>query len=271
MAMTDHDSSRSVGLHYSRAGRGAPMLLIHGIGHRHEMWTPIIDRLSSDFDTVAVDLPGFGQTARLDDREMPTPQRLADSVEATMDALGWTTAHLVGNSLGAWISLELASRGRASSVCALMPAGLWRSLTGISRARVRSLFAFWTTGSRLPFAGSLVRSPALRTPALYGLFGRPWKISEEVAVGDVLNLRNCDFDRTMTAMDGIHFESGAEITAPVTVVFGGRDPLIRPRETDLSRLPNGTQAVQIAHLGHVPTWDDPELVATIVEQACQRD
>ena len=42
-----------------------------------------------------------------------------------MDAAGFETAHLVGNSLGGWIVLELAARGRARSVSALAPAGGW--------------------------------------------------------------------------------------------------------------------------------------------------
>jgi pimeloyl-ACP methyl ester carboxylesterase len=50
---------------------------------------------------------------------------LADAVEAAMDAAGIGTAHLVGNSLGGYLALQLASRGRARSVVALAPAGGW--------------------------------------------------------------------------------------------------------------------------------------------------
>ncbi|MGU3432584.1 alpha/beta fold hydrolase [Actinomycetes bacterium M1A6_2h] len=254
-------------INMSRRGTGAPMLLIHGIGHRHQMWDPVVARLTDEFDTVSVDLPGFGHSASLPDGDTPTPRRLADYVETVMDELDWTTAHLVGNSLGAWLSLELARRGRASTVCALMPAGLWRSTGGPGRLRRKALFGLWTRGARLPIAPSVVRNPILRTPLLFGLFGSPWRIPADEAVGDAKNLSTCDFTRTMSALDGLQFDGGAGIAAPVTVVFGGRDPLIRVGETDLGLLPSGTEIVVERHLGHVPTWDNPELVTRIVRRS----
>ena len=42
-----------------------------------------------------------------------------------MDDAGFATAHLVGNSLGGYVALQLAARGRARSVVALAPAGGW--------------------------------------------------------------------------------------------------------------------------------------------------
>ncbi|WP_415975754.1 alpha/beta fold hydrolase [Rhodococcus sp. 077-4] len=161
--MGDDTSNGSVKIDYRRTGAGVPMLLIHGIGHRRQMWDPVVARLSAEFDTVSVDLPGFGNSPPLPDGDTPTPQRLADHLETVLDGLGWKTAHLAGNSLGAWISLELARRGRASSVCALMPAGMWRSTGGVGHLRRKALFALWTNGTRLPMAGSLIRNPALRT------------------------------------------------------------------------------------------------------------
>ncbi|MDV8022745.1 alpha/beta fold hydrolase [Rhodococcus sp. IEGM 1330] len=243
------------------------MLLIHGIGHRRQMWDPVVARLNGDFDTVSVDLPGFGNSPPLPKGDTPTPHRLADHLEKILDELGWPTAHLVGNSLGAWVSLELARRGRASSVCALMPAGLWRSTGGVGHQRRKALFAMWTNGTRLPMAGLLIRNAALRTPVLFGLFGRPWRIPAADAVGDAENLRTCDFARTMSALDGTRFEGGAETAVPVTVLFGGRDPLIRVRETDLGLLPDSTRVLFERHLGHVPTWDDPDLVSRIVRES----
>lgn len=260
--MTDIDVS---GLpRYSRTGRGAPMLLIHGIGHRHQMWDPVIPILAEHFDTVSIDLPGFGESDPLGDGDAPTPARLADRVELVMDELGWSSAHLVGNSLGGWLSLELARRGRATSVCALMPAGLWRSTGGTARVRRQVLFSLWTNGSRLPGAGFLLRRSLLRTIGLFGLFGRPWRIPPAVAADDARNLATCDFDRTMAALEGTRFGGGADVDVPITVVFGGRDPLIRAAETDLGELPSLVAVVAHKHLGHVPTWDDPELVADLI-------
>ena len=64
---------------------------------------------------------------------------LVDAVERDLDAAGFDTAHVVGNSLGGWIALELASRGRARSVVALAPAGGWEQGSRAER-RLRTLF-----------------------------------------------------------------------------------------------------------------------------------
>jgi pimeloyl-ACP methyl ester carboxylesterase len=50
---------------------------------------------------------------------------LADAVEQAMDEAGFETAHMAGNSLGGFVSLQLAARGRARTVVALAPAGGW--------------------------------------------------------------------------------------------------------------------------------------------------
>lgn len=56
---------------------------------------------------------------------------LADAVERAMDEAGFETAHIVGNSLGAYVALQLAARGRARSVVALAPAGGWAELDDV--------------------------------------------------------------------------------------------------------------------------------------------
>ena len=54
---------------------------------------------------------------------------LADDVERRLDALGWDTAHIVGNSLGGWVAFELERRGRARTLTGIAPAGGWRHFT----------------------------------------------------------------------------------------------------------------------------------------------
>ena len=69
-----------------------------------------------------MDLPGHGQSPSL--RTRPTVSALADAVGADLDVLGRPRVHLLGNSLGARIALELARRKRALSVVAIAPSGL---------------------------------------------------------------------------------------------------------------------------------------------------
>src|SRR5687768_11005499 len=82
---------------------------------------PLLER---KFDVLAVDLPGFGYSPPLPPGTESTPEALADAVQAAMDEVGFERAHIAGNSLGGWIALELARRGRALTVVSISPAGL---------------------------------------------------------------------------------------------------------------------------------------------------
>src|SRR4051812_14488159 len=81
---------------------------------------PLLERR---YDVLAPTLPGHAGGdllyAGVNDGLM------ADAVEWAMDAAGFERAHLVGNSLGGFVALQLAARGRARSVVALAPAGGW--------------------------------------------------------------------------------------------------------------------------------------------------
>ena len=73
---------------------------------------------------IALDFPGFGGSAKLPADALPNAAALASAVEREMDQLGIGDFHVAGYSLGARVSLELATRGRIRSVIAIAPDGL---------------------------------------------------------------------------------------------------------------------------------------------------
>src|SRR5262245_43055610 len=107
-----------------RGGCGQPLVLIHGIGHTWRGWRPMLPPLEQRCDVLAVDLPGCGRSEPFPAGIDSTPEALADAVEDEMARAGFDRAHIAGNSLGGWIALELARRGRADTVTAISPAGL---------------------------------------------------------------------------------------------------------------------------------------------------
>ncbi len=112
----------SHGLDHHRGGSGEPLVLIHGIGHTWRGWKPMLPELERRFDVLAVDLPGSRPLGSRCRRSVDsTPEALADAVEREMLGAGFDTAHIAGNSLGGWIALELARRGRARTVTAISP------------------------------------------------------------------------------------------------------------------------------------------------------
>lgn len=113
----------SAAINYHRAGSGEPLLLIHGLGSRWQMWNPVLPMLAAQREVIAIDLPGFGESP------MPVPGTRAGVASLTrlvtgfLDDLGLDRPHVAGNSLGGRLALELAKAGRARSATALSPAG----------------------------------------------------------------------------------------------------------------------------------------------------
>src|SRR4051794_8534693 len=104
-------------------GSGEPLVLVHGLGSHYKVWQPVLERLAGEHEVVGIDLPGFGDSPPLPDGGTPNALELTDAVAAFLDDIGWDRPHVAGNSLGGWIGLELARRGRARSVAAIGPAG----------------------------------------------------------------------------------------------------------------------------------------------------
>ena len=110
-----------------RAGIGQPLLLLHGIGAIWRAWSPVLPYLEPHHEVIVPTLHGHAGGPDLDPEVAPTVQALADGIEEELDRLGLKKVHIAGNSLGGWIGIELARRGRAQSLVLLSPAGAWRS------------------------------------------------------------------------------------------------------------------------------------------------
>src|SRR5690348_1662742 len=150
---------------------GEPVVLLHGVTGSESMWGNVVPLLEDDYEVFA--LTAAGHRGGRPVRPGTSVRDLVDDAERSLDELGLDRPHLVGNSLGGWIALELARRGRASSVCALSPAGCWdvasgEHLPGAAKLRKAIALARWTRPI-LPWAARLawVRQLALRDTAAH--------------------------------------------------------------------------------------------------------
>jgi pimeloyl-ACP methyl ester carboxylesterase len=253
-------------LAYTRAGTGPPLVLLHGIGLSRRSWEPVLPDLAARFDVIAVDLPGFGDSAPLPPRTEPTPAALAASVAGFLDELGVTEPHLAGNSLGGWVALELAAIRPVASVALLSPAGLWPGRT--PRYGSVSLRASrWLARRAARPLDRLVRYRLGRVLALGQTHGRPAALSPDYARDTIRTMGRCPgFDATLRATLLRHYEATSRpVTAPVTVAFGSRDRLLLRRQSrHLDELPAGTRVAELPGCGHVPMADDPAAVAALI-------
>jgi pimeloyl-ACP methyl ester carboxylesterase len=251
-------------LDHHRGGRGEPLVLVHGIGHTWRGWKPMLPLLEPRFDVLAVDLPGFGLSASLPEGTESTPETLADAVERAMDDAGFERALVCGNSLGGWIALELARRGRADSVVAISPAGLQHKRErGWGR---NMLLAMSWAARKVPAPDALLRSPI--GPILFAgpVAARPWRLDPD-EFAEVLRLfaNSPGFHATLPhTFEGQPHGLDA-IDVPVLLLWGTRDVLLLPRQGKrFERLIPNAELRYVKGLGHTPMSDDPELLAELV-------
>ena len=119
--------TRAARLSMLEAGSGPAVLAIHGLGGTKGSFLPTVAALSGRFRVIAVDLPGFGDS----DKPLGASydaRFLARAIVDLLDALELDRAHLVGNSLGGRIALEVGMRtpSRVERLVLLCPSLAWR-------------------------------------------------------------------------------------------------------------------------------------------------
>ena len=254
----------------SRAGSGEPMVLVHGIGSNRQVWDRMRPALDSAFDVIALDLPGFGDSPPLEPAKRTT-FGLADAIEAEMDRQGLSDAHLVGNSMGGWIVLELARRGRARTVTAISPVG------GATRREARlslPVLQAHRIGAKLaaPVADTLSKSSLVRRLTMSGQMTRPQDVRPEAAAFATRSLAACESWNELVhdiAQNNDLIENNAsrlaEISAPVLITWGRSDRVLpRSQGPRLQAAIPGSELRVLPGVGHVPMLDQPDLMARIV-------
>src|SRR5437764_8467520 len=91
---------------YRRAGYGEGVLLIHGITNRAASWDPVIRQLAGEFELIAPDLPGHGDSER--QRGDHSLGAHASVLRDLLGVLGWERGTVVGHSLGGGIAMQFA-------------------------------------------------------------------------------------------------------------------------------------------------------------------
>ena len=254
----------AVWLNHVRQGRGEPLLLLHSLGGSLVQWSPVLDRLAVEREVIAVDMPGFGESPPLPEGVAPRAANLATAVLDFYDALGLEEMPgVAGISLGGWVAIECARQRGASSVVALCPAGFWRRSSAdrrrpLSRARRRGRLA-------RPFLRPVMATARGRRRALGRFIYRPERLSpgEAEAIARAYVTAPAYEDATALMRAG-RVEELKGIKVPITLAWGEHDTLVRNKPLPAKALPKKVAQVELPGCGHVPTWDDPELVARIV-------
>lgn len=247
-----------------RGGSGPSVVLLHGIGGSWRQWSPVLAALEGGCEVLALDLPGFGESPPRPGVPATIPGQ-ADAVEAELDSAGLSSAHLVGNSSGGWLALELARRGRARTVVALSPAGMWTAREDAYRFVIlRNAHYAARLISRVP---ALTRTPARRLLLNWWLFmARPGQWSAEQAAQQMRMLGGApSYMDFLEWTRGRRVEGLGEVTCPVLVAWGSRDLLLPRRQAVrfVRELPDAELRI-LPGAGHLPMADAPQLIASTI-------
>jgi pimeloyl-ACP methyl ester carboxylesterase len=249
-----------------RGGSGPPLVLLHGFVETWRTWELVLPALERRHEVLAPTLAGHAGGPAID--TPLTDTTLADHVEHAMDAAGFESAHIAGNSLGGFVALQLAARGRARSVVALAPAGGWAD------DAYKELLAFQAEligqfKAAAPYAVTLTSTPEARRRATRYLTVNYEHIPAELLAHQLLgaatapqSLAMIDYGRRRAwQLDAEH------IACRVRIVWGTDDALL-PWPSAAARyardwLPHADWVI-LDGVGHAPQLDVPLETAQLI-------
>lgn len=242
-----------------------PLILIHGLGATKSSWLPVVPALAQHYRVIALDLPGFGSSAK--PRGAYNAQWFAQRLSTFMDQLDIDSAFIAGNSMGGRIAMEMAmgDANRVRAISCLCPVTAFSRRPALRLVKLlRPEFAF--AASWLP------RGQVLE--GLRQLFADADRVAPdwyEAAVDDFLAIWRSPRARMAFSAAARHLyleepdgDDGfwarlPAMTTPALYVYGTRDVLITARSAQrVSRALPNSKVVVWKDCGHVPQIEFPE-------------
>lgn len=242
-----------------------PLLLLHGVTMSAAAWQGVAPFLTERFDLIVPTAAGHRGGPRIPGHA--TIRALTDVVERLLDERGLATVHIAGNSMGGWMAIELARRGRADSVCALSPAGLWTAGDDHDHGRDMLRRTKTLADATRHLTPHLLRFRRVRRLAMADIAIHGDRLSVDHAVHTFRDLVGCEAaDDLLDTMEEL--QPLDRLPCPITVAWSGKDRIFPPStfvDTARHRIP-GARIIELPNVGHVPMFDDPALSAqTIID------
>jgi pimeloyl-ACP methyl ester carboxylesterase len=243
-------------------------VLIHGFTDTWRTWELVLPALERRHEVLAPTLAGHAGGPEIDGAVTPTA--LVDALERALDEAGLETADVVGNSLGGYVALSLAARGRARTVVAFAPAGGWEpGDPGAADAIERHRTTQELVRGAAPYAERIVSSPEGRRRASEYLTVRFEHLPPELLAHQIKGAASCPAALPFLehlAVEGYRLDPD-RITCPVRIVWGTEDRILpwpvaarRYREKSLAH----ADWVVLDGVGHSPQLDVPAETAELI-------
>jgi pimeloyl-ACP methyl ester carboxylesterase len=244
------------------------MVCLPGFTDTWRSWELILPALEAEHDVLALTLPGHAGGPPLDERV--DEDTIAELLEAAMDEAGFATAHLVGNSLGGYLALRLAARGRARTVVALAPAGGWAEGDDSFRATLRYFASMnQLVKQAAPYADQIAATVEGRRRATEAIATNFEHIPADLVAHMIAGAAACDAMQPLidyAARQGYALDA-ERVQCPVRIVWGTADKVLAwPSAAQRYRadwLPHADW-VELEGAGHCPQLDVPLQTAQLI-------
>ena len=242
-------------------------MLLHGFADSWRTWELVLPALERRHDVLALTLAGHAGGPPIEGRV--GAEALVEAVGRAMDEAAFAIAHLAGNSLGGYLALRLAERGRARSVVAFAPAGGWAPGDESYRdllARQSELAAYLKTAA--PQASAILSTPEGRRRATSLLTTKYEHIPRELLAHQMLAGARCDAALPLieAALSEGWSLDAERIACPVRIVWGTEDRLLPWPSAAVryrAELPH-VDWVVLDGVGHCPQLDVPLEAAELI-------
>lgn len=251
------------------ASAKSPLVMMHGILMSGNAWQDVVPLLSERHQVHPLTTAGHRGGPALQ-RSPATVKDLVDAVELYLDEHGLERPHVVGLSLGGWMAIELARRGRAATVCALAPAGFWSPGDRAQAHVLNEIHKFVALGRlarptrplvSLAMKSAIVRRVGFRKAAQHGD-----RLSAAKSIEAVDDISACTLNVDDILGSDEYLAPLDPVPCPVTIAWSGSDAIIPVPMCDpiaRERLPQASFTT-LPGVGHVPMIDNPELVARTI-------
>ncbi len=271
--LVDGEPVNVIELGSSEAEEGLPLVFVHGLSGSWPNWLEQLPMLAAKRRVIAMDLPGFGHS--------PMPSwpisisAYARMLDRLLDVLGIDAAALVGNSMGGFISAELAIAypQRVERLVLVSAAGIstydnrgaLHALPVLRRAeRILTAYTAWMASK----SDTVARRARLREATLNVVTRHPSRLPAALAAEQLRGSGKPGFMQALEANLNYDFrERLPEIACPTLIVWGEDDRLISSRDARVfAGLIPDSRVVMYADTGHLSMLERPEAFNALLEE-----
>ncbi|HET9837892.1 MAG TPA: alpha/beta hydrolase [Candidatus Angelobacter sp.] len=233
---------------YSEGGKGEPVVMVHGFGASSDNWNRMAGRLTKKFRVIAPDMPGWGQSTRMDSTSYAYPEQV-ERLHQFLAALGLRRVHLVGHSMGGFISSAYAARypEEVVTLALIAPHGVAEPQPGELALSVAA-GDNWLVARNIPEFDRLLNKVFARRPYL------PKSVFKLFAAYAIRgSAKSARIFAEMQTNDPTLEERLPLVKAPTLIIWGDQDRVLNVSGAEVFRQGiKGSELLVLPGIGHMP-------------------